>query len=67
MIIYVNSKFKPRRKSKKRNLVVRTDGRTKPIDVSNQFNPVASGVLIRETPHYPSLLTRKLYYENSET
>lgn len=57
MIIYVNSKYKPRRKSKKRNLVARTDGKTKPIDVSNRFNPVASGLIIRETPYYPSLKT----------
>ena len=55
MIIYVNSKFRPRRKSKNRNLVARTDGKTKPINVTNQFNPVASGVLIRETQQYPSL------------
>lgn len=57
MIIYVNSKFKPRRKSKKRNLIVRTAAKTKFVPISTQFNPVASGVLIRETPHYPSLKT----------
>ena len=56
MIIYVNSKFKPRKKSKKRALNP-APPRTKPLTVSNQFNPVASGLVIRETPHYPSLTT----------
>lgn len=57
MIIYVQNKYKPMRKSKKKVNASRRPSKVKIIPVETHFNPIASGVVIRETKQYKSLET----------
>lgn len=57
MIIYVQNKYKPMRKSKKKVDVSKRPSKVKIIPATISINPVASGVVIRETKHYKSLET----------
>ena len=57
-MIYVKNTYKPMRKSKKRVDVSKRPTKAKIIPVETHFNPVASGMLHRETPQYQSLDTR---------
>jgi len=55
MIIYVQNKYKPMRKSKKKVVASRRPSKVKIIPAQLSINPVASGVVIRETKQYKSL------------
>lgn len=55
MIIYVQNKYKPMRKSKKK--ITKSVSKVKLTPITTTFNPVASGVVIRETKQYKSLET----------
>ena len=57
MIIYVQNKYKPMRKSKKKINASRRPSKVKIIPLETRINPVASGVVVRETKHYNSLQT----------
>jgi|SRR6056300_1726641 hypothetical protein len=57
MIIYVQNKYKPMRKSKKKINASRRPSKVRIIPIESKINPVVSGVVIRETPHYQSLVT----------
>lgn len=57
MIIYVQNKYKPMRKSKKKVNASKRPSKVKIIPATISVNPVASGVVIRETKQYKSLET----------
>ena len=57
MMIYVKNTYKPMRKSKKRVDVSKRPTKAKIIPVEYTHNPIASGILHRETPQYQSLDT----------
>jgi len=55
MMIYVKNTYKPMRKSKKRVDKSRRPSKVKLVAVETHFNPVASGIIHRQTQYYPSL------------
>ena len=57
MIIYVQNKYKPMRKSKKKVDASKRPSKVKIIPAQVSINPVASVVVIRETKQYKSLET----------
>ena len=53
MMIYVQNRYKPMRKSKKKT--TKRISKVKLTPITTSFNPVASGVVIRQTKQYQSL------------
>ena len=57
MMIYVQNRYKPMRKSKKKINASRRPSKVRIIPIETKINPVASGMVVRQTKQYQSLVT----------
>jgi len=57
MMIYVQNRYKPMRKSKKKTNASNKPKKVYLKPIQTTINPVASGVVVRQTKQYQSLVT----------